>query len=181
MPNLPQPAVAQPAAPVARPVAAPPAAAVPAGPPPKRRQEEKREFSLIEQRGKVFVPGILLMIYGGLTAGLYVLLLMAALADRIPPDELERLGPYGKLLLQPTSQIALFGVVIAAYAIVFFGGWKMIELDGLLWPTLAAIIGMFPCTGPCCLIGLPIGIWSLMMILDPDVWFAMRTRGKKKR
>ncbi len=39
----------------------------------------------------------------------------------------------------------------------------------------ASVIGMIPCcTSCCCLVGLPVGIWSLMTLMDNDVKAAFR-------
>jgi hypothetical protein len=37
-------------------------------------------------------------------------------------------------------------------------------------PALAAsILVMIPCVSPCCVLGLPIGIWSAIVLNRPDV------------
>jgi hypothetical protein len=28
---------------------------------------------------------------------------------------------------------------------------------------------MIPCTGPCCIVSLPLGIWALVVLMSPDV------------
>jgi hypothetical protein len=33
----------------------------------------------------------------------------------------------------------------------------------------AAIVALIPCFSPCCLIGLPIGIWALVVLSKPEV------------
>lgn len=33
----------------------------------------------------------------------------------------------------------------------------------------AAILAMIPCVSPCCLLGLPLGIWALIVLLKPEV------------
>jgi hypothetical protein len=33
----------------------------------------------------------------------------------------------------------------------------------------ASIIAMIPCVSPCCLLGLPIGIWALVVLMKPEV------------
>jgi hypothetical protein len=33
----------------------------------------------------------------------------------------------------------------------------------------AAIVAMIPCFSPCCLLGLPFGIWALVMLNKPEV------------
>ena len=40
--------------------------------------------------------------------------------------------------------------------------------------TPATIIAMVPCISPCCLVGLPIGIWALVVLMKPEVKAAFR-------
>jgi hypothetical protein len=49
---------------------------------------------------------------------------------------------------------------------------KRLENHGM--SMAAAIIAMVPCISPCCLIGLPIGIWALTVLNDPSVKAAFR-------
>ena len=39
------------------------------------------------------------------------------------------------------------------------------------WPMAlaASVVAMLPCLSPCCCLGLPIGIWSLVVLLDNNV------------
>jgi hypothetical protein len=38
-----------------------------------------------------------------------------------------------------------------------------------------AIVAMLPCFLPCCCLGLPVGIWAVMVISKPDVHAAFRS------
>jgi len=53
--------------------------------------------------------------------------------------------------------------------IVLVGALKMQKLTGHGWATAAAILAMIPCLSPCCLLGLPIGIWALVVLSKPEV------------
>ena len=33
----------------------------------------------------------------------------------------------------------------------------------------ASILAVVPCVSPCCLVGLPIGIWALVVLSKPEV------------
>ena len=39
----------------------------------------------------------------------------------------------------------------------------------------ATILAMIPCISPCCLLGLPVGIWSLVVLLDENVKASFRS------
>jgi hypothetical protein len=38
----------------------------------------------------------------------------------------------------------------------------------------ASIIAIIPCFGPCCCLGIPVGIWALVVINKPEVKSAFR-------
>ncbi len=46
---------------------------------------------------------------------------------------------------------------------------QMKELRNWTMAVTASILAMIPCIGPCCLIGIPIGIWSLVILMKPEV------------
>lgn len=60
-------------------------------------------------------------------------------------------------------------IVIAASLVIFVGALKMKNLSGLGWARAGAILAMIPCVSGCCLLGLPIGIWALMVLSNRDV------------
>ena len=66
------------------------------------------------------------------------------------------------------------GIVVSIIAIllgvvILLGAFKMMKLQSWPFALIATIIAMIPCIWPCCCIGLPIGIWSLIVLLNKDV------------
>jgi len=66
------------------------------------------------------------------------------------------------------------GAVIAGLAmivaiVIFMGAAKMKKLQSHGFAVTASVIAMLPCVSPCCLIGLPIGIWALVVLNKPEV------------
>lgn len=69
---------------------------------------------------------------------------------------------------------AAFGMVssfiaIALAVLILIGALKMKKLEGYGLAMTASIVAMIPCISPCCLLGLPIGIWSLVVLSKPEV------------
>ena len=58
---------------------------------------------------------------------------------------------------------------IVSSILVLFGALKMKKLESYGLAMTVSIIAMIPCVSPCCLIGIPIGIWSLVMLSKPEV------------
>ena len=60
-------------------------------------------------------------------------------------------------------------------ALILIGAMKMQKLESYAFAMAAAIIAMVPCLSPCCLLGLPFGIWALVVLSDGSVKLAFRS------
>lgn len=62
---------------------------------------------------------------------------------------------------------SILGIVVSA--LILYGALKMKKLENHGWAITASILALAPCISPCCLIGLPIGIWALVVLAKPEV------------
>lgn len=62
---------------------------------------------------------------------------------------------------------ALIGLAVAGF--ILWVALQMKELKAWTLSVVASILAMIPCISPCCIIGLPIGIWALVVLLKPEV------------
>jgi hypothetical protein len=69
-------------------------------------------------------------------------------------------GPFGILLTVATLLI---------FALIFFGAMKMKKLESYGLAMTAAILSLIPCLSICCILGIPFGIWALVVLLNADV------------
>ena len=53
--------------------------------------------------------------------------------------------------------------------LIIFGSLKMRQLNNWGLSMAATVLAMIPCLSPCCCLGLPIGIWALVVLLDDNV------------
>ena len=53
--------------------------------------------------------------------------------------------------------------------IVLLGAAKMQKLQNYQFALTASIVAMVPCISPCCVFGLPFGIWALVVLNKPEV------------
>ena len=60
----------------------------------------------------------------------------------------------------------IVGLLVAA--IILVGGIKMKRLESYGLAMTGSIVAMLPCS-LCCLVGLPIGIWALVVLSKPEV------------
>jgi hypothetical protein len=58
---------------------------------------------------------------------------------------------------------------VGCSAFSLFGALKMKKLENYGLVMAATIIGMLPCISPCCFLGLPFGIWALVVLNEAEV------------
>lgn len=78
--------------------------------------------------------------------------------------------PEGMTNLMSGTIGIVFGIIaILVGGVVFFGAMKMRALQS--WPLAiaAAVLAIIPCLSPCCCIGIPVGIWALVVLFDANV------------
>jgi hypothetical protein len=67
----------------------------------------------------------------------------------------------------------VFGVVVGVLAL--FGAIRMKKLESYVLSIVTTILVMIPCISPCSLLGLPFGIWALVVLSDQSVKSAFRS------
>jgi hypothetical protein len=61
----------------------------------------------------------------------------------------------------------ILGILIGGF--IIFAGMKMRQLQSWPMAIAASVVAMLPCLSPCCCLGLPIGIWALVVLFDANV------------
>ena len=62
---------------------------------------------------------------------------------------------------------SIIGILLSG--VILLGAIKMKKLESYGLAMAASIIAMIPCFSPCCLLGLPIGIWAVVVLSKPEV------------
>jgi len=125
-------------------------------------------------------PAIGLLIVGvlGVLLGLWGILssLLGIGGNAQMLQEMERNGQqvpeFAKYMLGAGGSVVgvLLNIVgIGCSALVFYGGLQMQKLQAFNLAMAASVVAMIPCLSPCCCIGIPIGIWALIVLNKPDV------------
>jgi hypothetical protein len=114
---------------------------------------------------RVSAPAIGLLIAGGLSAAFTLgwlvivgVIGVAAVADREIADALPGLGIWITLAI---VKLALDGLTIVA-------GLQMRQLRSWGLSLAGSIAAMLPCS-ICCILGLPLGVWALLVLVDDEV------------
>ena len=161
-----------------------------------RRNDRRPEDIVAIAKAKVKAPAILMLIAGIIT----VLMLAYNIVDSVGKDQLAefqkerqqaendpKMDDNTKKMVKPIYdffenvlvniipfQPALWGISGLVALVTIVGSIRLMNLSGSGWPRAAAILNMITCFSGCCLIGLPVGIWVLIVLGNPDVKAAMR-------
>lgn len=65
--------------------------------------------------------------------------------------------------------VVLGGFNILVGVFIFFAALKMKKLENYTLALTGTVLAMIPCLSPCCLLGLPFGIWALVVLNKPEV------------
>lgn len=121
-------------------------------------------------RGRVSGPAIGLLA----TAGLSGVLLCLALAFDVwfvasgAIDD-QRPGPVVTTRFQVGVRVVWSLLMLAAHLGILFGALQMLGLRRYGAARTACWLAVVPCVGPCFVLGVPFGIWGLMVLADPRV------------
>lgn len=149
------------------------------GPPlqPASAAEDSRAAALKRIKGPAValkITGILNIIFSVLSVGFMAFL----------PQLVKLLDAQLKQLHNPQLEAALesslhnsnipldvainfFGLVLSV--LIFMGAVKMQSLSSYEFSVTVAVLAMLPLLTPCCIIGMPVGIWALVVLMKPQV------------
>jgi phage FluMu protein Com len=113
---------------------------------------------------KVRLPAVAMLVVAGLT-----LFTQLATCVVMIVNVRGRVGPAEILI----NMIGI-GLGIAVNGVIVLGAFKMQRLENYPLAVTAAVLSIIPCTSTCCLLSIPIGIWSMAILSDPQVKQAFR-------
>jgi hypothetical protein len=70
--------------------------------------------------------------------------------------------------MQSQMQIAMVvdAVAIAIGLVMLVGAWQMLQAKSYAFAMFTAILAVIPCISPCLFLGIPFGIWALVVLAD---------------
>ena len=159
----------------ARSAAAPPRAPAPLGATPYAGGA----FDSAGAKSRVSGPAIGLLVTGIISllmsAGSLVMHLTVVLGFRatsaLPPAPSPEFQQIFTLLNALNGPLGLVSDVFSLTmgALITLGAVKMKNLQSYTFAYTISILAMIPCLSPCCLIGLPFGIWALVVLSKPEI------------
>ncbi len=137
---------------------------VPPTPPPPSSQAPLPSVPP-DPRSQVNGPALALMVL----AGLYILyVIFRILTSMLGMTGAAMGGDKFGFLASGVGLVISVVFNIGFAGIIFYGAMQMKGLKNYNMALAASIAAMIPC-GCCCVAGIPIGIWSLIVLLKPEV------------
>jgi hypothetical protein len=117
------------------------------------------------------VPSILIMVMAGI--GVLSALYGIVAGGSIPPQLLDN-PQFTPQMREMMTKFAGGGrimnfVGLVLDGVMIYGALQMRSLKSFGLAMASAILIMLPCSGCCCLLGLPVGIWALVTLNKPEV------------
>jgi hypothetical protein len=120
---------------------------------------------------KVKAPAIALIVVGGLSllASIWgTINALIAAPPVFPPDAPEFMRQIAENSVGPVAS-GINAIFILVSLLILLGGIQMLRSKSWGLALTASILSMVNIVSCCCIIGLPIGIWSLVVLLAADV------------
>lgn len=136
----------------------------------RRRGTSRGNGSRSNALAKVNGPGSSLMIVAGISIGFRVLMLgLSAIGIAMIPQMQPGAAANGAAIGQVVGGIVGNLVALLFNVATFTGAMKMRGLESRSQSWAAAIIAVIPICSPCCVLGIPFGIWALVVLNDNEV------------
>jgi hypothetical protein len=122
-------------------------------------------------KGKVMAPAIALMVVAGLGLVLTIYNTLTALVGQPPPID-PNLPPVMQEVLKNshgTQAAVIQGIFVVVNIIILAGAVQMLRMRMRPFAIGASVLAMLNIGSCCCILGLPIGIWSLVVLMGNDV------------
>ena len=122
---------------------------------------------------KTKLPGMFLMIFGGIGILFAVFGLIIAVAGGAlgvlgnlgtRSNPLNMIGAGGSMVIQIIVQV----LSLAWYGAIIYGGYCLMNCKNIVMAWIGVIMAAIPCS-ICCLVGLPLGIWGIIILLNEEV------------
>ena len=126
---------------------------------------------MTDVKAKLQWPAIGLIIVGALNILSALVLILGRIVSLVKgqqpviTDEDRRMGYMFAGIFFPIVSL----ISIAAAPVIIFGGVQMLKLRKYSLAVWAAILAVIPLTSVCCIPGIPIGIWALVVLRHPEV------------
>jgi hypothetical protein len=116
----------------------------------------------------VKMPALLLLIVGAIGVAFSILGILLAILG-VGMGAIQG-GDQGMMSMVGGGVGIVFRIIFTILqCVICFGAFKMGKLQSYGLAMTAAVIAVIPCVSPCCVVGIPFGIWALIVLMKPEV------------
>jgi hypothetical protein len=123
----------------------------------------------------LMIGGILSLVYAALDLVACIHFIIGFQQGQPPPNW----PPFMQNLMQPNATQMTIAAILDAVkllwcAAIIYGALKMMRLESYALAIAASVMSLILCMNCCCFLGLPFGIWSLIVLNRPEVRASFR-------
>ncbi|MBI2930825.1 MAG: hypothetical protein HYY16_04175 [Planctomycetes bacterium] len=130
------------------------------------RYEPPPPGSPFDAADAVRFPAVCLMVVAALGAAFVLLLLLSHVVGMTWPNEL---GDPREQFMEGAAGVLFQVLSLIIDVLVFLGGLQMMRLRSYGLAMTACILTLIPCSWSCCILGLPFGLWGLIVLSKEEV------------
>ena len=140
---------------------------IPPPPPPPQMSPPTQAGDPVQEVSGPAIGLLITAVIGGFFAflGLLANLLGVSLTTMMAGSAEEEFARYLSGGFGITSNV----LYLLVTGFVVYGSLEMKRLSQYGLAVAASVVAMVPCVSPCCIIGLPVGIWSLVTLTKPHI------------
>ena len=121
-------------------------------------------------KGRVQIPAVGMIVAAGIDALFAVVLAILSALDISLVDPWMRQGEKYAAVAEGGFLIVLCVAGLIIDAVIVIGASKMMKLESYSFAVAAALLSIIPClSSPCIILGMPFGLWALLVLMDPSV------------
>ena len=121
-------------------------------------------------KGRVQIPAVGMIVAAGIDALFAVVLAILSALDISMVDPWMRHGEKYAAVAEGGFLIVLCVAGLMIDAVIIIGASKMMKLESYSFAVAAALLSIIPClSSPCIILGMPFGLWALLVLMDPNV------------
>lgn len=118
----------------------------------------------------LIIVSLIAITFGVIGLGINVFLVVSGGLERL---EAMNEGPVSEAT-QMMIRVCWGIVLLIAASFVLYGSIQMKKRGNFQMARAASIVAMVPLVGPCCILGIPFGIWAFIMLSKPGVQESFR-------
>lgn len=121
-------------------------------------------------KGRVQVPAVGMIVAAGIDALFAVALATLSALDISMIDPWMRQGEKVAAVAEGGFLVVLCVAGLIIDTVIVIGASKMMKLESYSFAVAAALLSIIPClSSPCIILGMPFGLWALIVLMDPSV------------